>query len=217
MIEFALVFPMLLLLAVSVFDYGYYLEHVNNLTTVVRDGARYAGITSATFPWASACTTPTYYTSGSQEGEYSCPTGTASNNIEAIIQYEAESLTVPEGGLPINNVDCTWTPPGGSPGNTPALNDTPGLPSGGSSCITIAYYSSSNYYATATLCGYYSAKNNLFEVGTASACTVPGNLVQVTIVYDFTKTAPGPGFDIMNSVIGLQATIVAKYTMVVFQ
>ena len=71
MIEFALVFPLLLVLAVSVFDYGYYLEHVNNITTVVRDGARYASqnSTNTGSPWNPACPARPY----SSAGTYSCP------------------------------------------------------------------------------------------------------------------------------------------------
>jgi Flp pilus assembly protein TadG len=215
-VELALVLPILLLLAVSVFDYGYYLEHVNNLTTVVRDGARYASINTATFPWSAACASPTYTQSGGGAGSYDCPfTTSASNTVEAVIQYEAESLTVPEGGLPLDNVDCTW---GGGSSTTPpsAPSSTAGLPAGSASCMTIAYYTTSNNYATLSLCGYYSAGLGAFQ-GTASVCTAAGALVQVTIVYDLSETAPGPAFDVMNSMFGIQVKIVAQYALVVTQ
>ena len=73
MVEFALVFPLLLALAVSVADYGYYLEHVNNITTVVRDSTRYASentTNTSPLPWSAACPAPAW---SSSAGTYSCP------------------------------------------------------------------------------------------------------------------------------------------------
>ena len=114
MVEFALTFPVLLLLAISVFDYGYYLEHVDNIATVVRDGARYASENNSLGSvWNNLCSAQSYTQA---TGEYNCPLTTSpSNTIESVIQYEAESLTVPEGGLPLDNVDCVWS------GNHPSL------------------------------------------------------------------------------------------------
>ena len=252
MVEFALTFPVLLLLAISVFDYGYYLEHVDNIATVVRDGARYASENTTVSPWNNACPNPTPLSSGgwscaglvswvapgesgsvnsstidvtsitgftgftgtfdvattgsgglvviSCEGTQSSPlaftncSSPSGGNLvpgnplngesdftEGVIQDEAEALTVPEGGLPIDNIDCCWsgqsggtgcpsgsgaTPP--SPGTastvvTPTLYSWPvtGISSQAPvSCMTIAYWSSSDgSYSTSSLslCGWYSA------------------------------------------------------------
>ena len=67
MVEFAVILPVLLVIGMSVFDYGYYLEHVNNIATVVRDGARYASLytnPSYATQWNSACADPTTLASG---------------------------------------------------------------------------------------------------------------------------------------------------------
>ena len=54
MVEFAVILPVLLVIGMSVFDYGYYLEHVNNIATV-----------SGTAPATPACTrTPATTPSG---------------------------------------------------------------------------------------------------------------------------------------------------------
>ena len=231
MVEMALIFPLLLLLTVSVFDYGYYLEHVNNITTIVRDGARYASINTSTQPWTSSCPSPAVQAGGG----YNCPQNVStdpSNTVETVVQEEAESLTVPEGGLPLNNVDCCWqtssggtgcpTGDGTTPGSKPT-SATPVLPTGDASCMSVVYYTSSNdSYASSTLsyCGYWSADSNAFEAisgQSATLCSAPGQLVQVTILYDFTAVAPGPTFDLMGAALGLHAQITAQYALVVEQ
>jgi hypothetical protein len=242
MIELAIILPVLLLLAVSVFDYGYYLEHVNNISTVVRDGTRYASLNTTGSPWSSSCPDPTYVQSGTYAGEYGCPyTAVGSNNIEALIQYEAESLTVPEGGLPLDNVDCVWSGNNDNPNMTAGVSTISipaSYPSGSGdsgapgSCITVAYYTSSNgTYAPSSmsLYGWWSSDAasdaGCFELASStssSACTSTpsppvGSVAQVTILYNFTATAPGPVFDVMGSALGLQATVVGQYSLVVIK
>ncbi|MGD0833880.1 MAG: TadE family protein [Candidatus Dormibacteria bacterium] len=221
MVELAIVFPVLLLLAISVFDYGYYLEHVNNITTVVRDGARYASENNSLGSvWNNLCSAPSYTQA---TGEYNCPLTTSpSNTIESVIQYEAESLTVPEGGLPLDNVDCVWS------GNHPSLTASAASLGSSNSCMTVAYYTSGSdgLYTSPVLYGWWSDTSNCFELwnagsGTAGCTTTGypavGTLVQVTVIYNFTKTAPGPAFDVMNAAFGLNAQITAQYTLVVSQ
>ena len=81
------------------------------MTTVVRDGARYASENnSAVTVWDYLCPSPSYTQSGTGAGGYSCPKTTSpSDTVQSLIQYEAESLTVRDGGLPLDNVDCVWS------------------------------------------------------------------------------------------------------------
>ena len=242
MMEFAVTSPFLLVLAVSIADYGYYLEHVNNITTVVRDATRYASENTTAVSWSPACPNPTW--SGST-GAYSCPVTTAaSGNVEGLIQYEAESLTVPEGGLALDNIDCNW-----SGGNPPAAGDpswtgTPSIPtsfpagSGAtgtpSSCISVVYYtstggtySSSSLSASSDVFGWYSANAN-----SDAGCFLPvpdttcpavssesypgmGTVVEITVMYAWSSTNPGPVFDVLNSAFGLKVDITAQYSLVV--
>jgi hypothetical protein len=306
MVEFALIFPLLLILAVSLADYGYYIEHVNNVDTIVRDGARFASLNSANLePWTAACTTPTWddsshswncagvtttwslascslldvsawayaddclLTVASTSGFPSpatlqvstdSSTGTAllsctiasttefdectaasgsgllvsSNNavegssdyVESLLQQEGESLSVPEGGLSLDNVDCLWngaSTPLTSPGSTAGVS----IPSGYLSCMTIAYYrnpSSDSSYASPTLQGwaepscsapYYEAYNSGSPACTTTSVPAVGDLVQVTVVYDYSQQAPGPAFTVLNSVYNLQGNVVGQYSMVV--
>jgi hypothetical protein len=318
LVELALTFPLLILLAVSVADYGYYLEHVENIATVVRDGARYASenTTTSPLPWSSACPAPTWITSGS--GGWTCAglattvgpssggvsvTGTAFQNstatisvastsgfategafkvttttttgqaiiacsgtsgstftgcqtdsgtgnlvtgnelegssdfIEGVIQQEAESLTVPEGGLPLDNIDCCWSGssgsggcPGGS-GTTPALGATAEIPTSWPtgvsapgtpvSCMTISYWNSSDgSYSTSSLslCGWWSADASGDSGGfqSSSACAAAeGEMVQVTVAYAWSQSSPGPIFSVLNSTFGINVNVAATYSFVV--
>ncbi len=208
MVEFAIAFPFLIVLAVSIVDYGHYLETANNLATVVRDGTRYASenTTGTTAPLerglpgtelervqrdvdvpedlvrhhhhgldttaggpytqlkvsgfsvalasgaslfiggptgpavtlsAAAAAGATTLSIVSWPPTSNYPSNTPvdwlppSNTVEGVIQAEAESLTVPEGGLTLASTDCTWsgsaTPPAGPAGADPA---SPGCPHG---------------------------------------------------------------------------------------
>jgi hypothetical protein len=305
MVEFALVFPMLLLIAVSLADYGYYIEHADNVDTIVRDATRFATLNSTSGGgWSSACPTPTWIESS---GAWSCAgvaaqvaggfsqpasyfdgsvalpvtsvagfgpglpgnvavsvggsstvlldcqsavtspadeltdclletgSGTvaagdqvaaSSDYIEGVIQQEGESLTVPEGGLALDNVDCCWslsgctTTPPSSPGSLSQLQ----IPSGDVSCMSIAYYSGdSSYGASLTLKGWYSASAGCYLPAGDTTCPATesyptaGDLVQVTISYNYTAENPGPVFTILNSVFALQAQVVGQYSMVVIK
>jgi Flp pilus assembly protein TadG len=314
MMEFAIVFPFLLVLAVSIADYGYYLEHVNNITTVARDGTRYASENTGNLAWSAACPAPIAASSGA----YSCPgasysttttapynSGTAylslslaslpvglsagdnlfiggasgpevtlgadavygatsvslnpswtpsanvnsgttvlwqppSANVEALIQDEAERRTVPEGGRALDNLDCCW--PSSSTGSgcptgstlTPGYGLTASIPTAfptgsnasgtPSSCISIVYYANSgNTYAPSSYStvGWWSsdATSDTGCFDTSSGCTTTypavGDMVQVTVIYDWSATNPGPVFDVLNSTFHLQADIVAQYALVV--
>ena len=324
MVEFAVILPVLLVIGMSVFDYGYYLEHVNNIATVVRDGARYASLytnPSYNTQWSSACANPTILASGGWScaglettvasgsgGQAINPTGgtytievasisgfttyddgftvatttstgvaallscsltasspqaeftgcsatdptTGGGNLvagaplvgqsdftEGVIQEEAESLTVPEGGLPIDNIDCCWSGSSGGSG-CPSGGTTPPAPSAGStvilptawpvsgissvapvSCVTISYWTSSDgSYSTASLslCGWWSADANSdagqFESTNECSATV-GKLVQVTVAYAWSQESPGPVFTVLNSIFGLQVDASATTSFVV--
>jgi Flp pilus assembly protein TadG len=259
MMEFALIFPLLLLLALSCLDYGYYLEHVDSVQGVVRDGARYASENTTASPWNSSCPDPTPLSTGgwscaglvtqvasgengsvdlatidvtsiagftgftdgfdvtttaslngtntlvviSCDGTESSPvvaftgcstTSSASATLqpgypmngesdftEGVIQQESEALTVPEGGLPIDNIDCCWSGSSGGTGCPSGSGITPvwgagvGVPSSGTtlgwpvtgissqapfSCMTISYWSNSGdgyYTPPLSLCAWWSA------------------------------------------------------------
>jgi Flp pilus assembly protein TadG len=325
MVEFALAFPFLLLLAVSIADYGYYLEHINNITTVTRDGTRYASENTTSGAWNAGCPAPT----ATSTGTYTCPAVSASttisggpynttssyssitlatvpvplpvgsdlfiggttgvevfvypaavdysasptsvnisqsvnssqpwkpsaqvnsgatvtwlppsNNVEALVQDEAESLTVPEGGLALDNIDCNWT--GGSPpaAGDPAWGATASIPgsfpagSGASgtptSCVSIVYYqssdgsySSSSLSASSDVVAWWSSdassdtgclENSSGCLATSSYPNLVGDVVQVTVMYDWSQTSPGPIFDVLNSAFKLHANITAQYALVV--
>jgi Flp pilus assembly protein TadG len=330
MVEFAITFPLLLLLAISITDYGYYLEHVDNIATVVRDGARYASlnVTTSPLPWNSACPDPTWLGAGwscaglsttvgnnssgvsltssafaagtgtiyvasttgfSTEGDFfvttttntSSGTGTAviactgtgsqtftgcgtdsytgssptlvlgnelegtSDFTEGVIQEEAESLTVPEGGLPLDNIDCCWsqasssssgcpTGTGGSGlGTTPVLGGKVVIPTswpGGvsaptgtvpASCMTISYWNSSDgsdSTSSLSICGWWSsdASSDAGAWEATSGCSAAaGEVVQVTVAYAWSQTSPGPIFSVLNSTFGINVNVFATYSFVV--
>jgi Flp pilus assembly protein TadG len=306
MMEFALTFPLLLVLVMSCLDYGYYLEHVDSIAGVVRDGARYASENTTGSPWNNSCTDPTpqsgggwtcaglvtqvasspvqsvtaatidvtsttgftaftdgfdvattntsgalvvisctaastsapWEFTGCSSGPY---TGTLvagaqmngeSNFVEGVIQEESEALTVPEGGLPVDNIDCCWSGTGQttsapcqSGNTTPAWGATVGVPSSwpvsepGSpvSCMTISYWKNSDgaFTPPLTLCSWYSADAGELEpVG--GACSPAANeLVQITVAYNWSQEAPGPTFAVLNSVFGINVEASASYSFVV--
>jgi hypothetical protein len=332
MVEFAISFPLLLVLAISIVDYGYYLEHVNNIASVVRDGARYASenVTTSPVPWSSACPNPTWLTTGSggwscaglattvaagsggqsitssafvagtatiavastngfsSEGDFNVTTtigtgggtgtGTAiiactgtgsgtftgcatdsytgtsptlvsgnemegtSDFTEGVIQEEAESLTVPEGGLPLDNVDCCWSgssggagcPTGGSgSGTTPVLGGSLQIPTSwpagvsapnGSapvSCMTVSYWTSSDgsdSTSSLSLCGWWSSDAST-DAGaweaTRGCSAAAGQVVQVTVAYNWSQSNPGPVFSVLNSLFGIHVVASATYSFVV--
>jgi hypothetical protein len=90
--------------------------------------------------------------------------------------------------------------------------------------MTIAYYTSeaAGEFTTPVLYGWWSDTNDCFWLKssnqrTTTAYPAVGTLVQVTVIYDFTQTAPGPAFDVMQSVLGIKVYIVAQYALVVSQ
>ena len=325
MLEFAVVFPLLLFLAISVADYGYYLEHVDNIAAVVRDGARFASENDAAspLPWSSGCADPTWL--GSSTGGWSCAglatsvyslqptqavngssytievnsaagfstelqgfnvttttsTGvqaiidcTSANNsvspptfngcsadsgtgnlvpgatlegtsdfTEGVIQQEAESLTIPEGGLPVDNIDCCWKGTSGSTGSCPTSGSgspsstTPAwgaavviptswptgvsAPTGSApvSCMTISYWNSSDLsYSSLSPCGWWSsdAGGDAGAFQPTNSCEpARGELVQVTLAYAWGTSNPGPLFTILNSVFHININASATYSFVV--
>ena len=319
MLEFAMVFPLLLLLAISVADYGYYLEHLDNIQSVVRDGARFASeftTTAEQLPWTSACPNPTWTTTGSTSGwscaglsttttssvtltgtvtisvastagfstegsfvvsaatssgqaivnctgtsgatftgcsadsgsGYTIATGTllegSSDFTQGIIQQEAESLTIPEGGLPVDNIDCCWqgsSGTGGCPsgsGTTPVLGGTVVIPTSWPtgisatgapvSCMTISYWKSSdNSYSTSSLsiCGWWSsdASSDTGAFQSSAGCqaaptdtaTGDNELVQVTLSYAWSASSPGPVFTVLNNTFGIHVNTSATYSFAV--
>jgi len=186
MIEFALTFPFLLLLSVSVVDYGHYEETTNNLATVIRDGTRYATLQ----PASTGCT------SGS--------TNCSSDTVQGVLQAEAESLTVPEGGLTLTNINCTWS---GSDA-PPALSASPGAPDApASSCITVAYYT--NDTVGTSDCAYFNASTGAVT-GTCTAATA--SYVQITVCVA-SSDDDNPLTLTLNSTFGLKLTIARSFVM----
>jgi Flp pilus assembly protein TadG len=161
MVEFAFCFPMLLILVISIVDFGHYLETVNNLDTVVRDGTRYASIDTAATSFS--CTS----------GNLNC----SSDTIQGVLQAEADSLTVSAGGVTLANTNCTWS----SSTTPPSLSSSPTAPDQPtSSCITIAYYPSSSL--TTQPCAYYQTSNSRFTNVDGGTCTAANaTVVQITV------------------------------------
>jgi hypothetical protein len=200
-VETALILPALLLLVTGTIDFGHYLETNNNLVTVIRDGARYASLNPTS--WTDACT------GGPQStGDATCPAGY--DTIEGLMQAEANSLTLPAGGINLENADCSW--PNGS--------STPTPPQPHASCITIAYCKNtltsgpctpnvgSSYYL-----GDYSVSNDCFISQETSSCggensPAAGDLITIWVAYGYTPLTP-----VINSVFGLQL-IETNFTLV---
>jgi Flp pilus assembly protein TadG len=168
MVEFALCFPILLLFAISAIGLNHAVETSNNLATVVRDGARYAGL----YPAA-----------------YGCPGGASAtscgaNTIQGAIQIEATSVNAAAGGTTLANYNCLWggsaTPPSFSASASP-----PAVPTNASqSCITIAYYAADTSGTTA--CAYYATATSSFTNVNSKTCTATSSTttplyVQVTV------------------------------------
>ena len=190
MVEFAIAFPFLIVLAVSIVDYGHYLETANNLATVVRDGTRYASVD----PGMTACT--------------AASTDCSSDTVEGVIQAEAESLTVPEGGLTLASTNCTWS---GS-ATPPALavsEASPDAPT--SSCMTIAFYTSLNTGTAA--CAYYVAGSALNSGSSCTTSTYP-LYMQLTLSVA-SADDDNPLTLTLNSVFGLHLTITRTFVMAV--
>ena len=185
--------PVLLLLATAVADYGHYLETENNLITVVRDGARYASLDPAN--WTAACA------GGPQStGDSTCPAGY--DTVEGLMQAEANSLTLPAGGINLENSDCQWS------------GATLQPPDPYKSCMTIAYCTAiptptgpcipNTTYAN-TYFGEYSASLGCFLPAGDTTCPASestpsgGYLITVWVAYGYEPLTP-----VFNSVFGLQ-------------
>jgi Flp pilus assembly protein TadG len=200
MVEMAIIFPFLLLLVISVMDYGHYLETTNDIATVVRDGARYASLNPSSLGTAATCGNGWGASSGTTTP---CP----SDTIQGVIQAEAEALTVPAGGLNVANTNCTW----GSSATPPNLSSPPSSPDPpqGTSCMTIAYFSSD---ATGTAyCAYYVASSTSLS----GSCTGSTEYVQITVAFT-TPYADNPITTVFNSVFHLlDITSYQTYTMMV--
>lgn len=178
-----------------------------------------AGTTTSPSPGLTDC----LYESGAGSVSTGAYVLGSANFVQGIIQEEGESLTVPEGGLSLDNVDCCWSTSGcnTTPPTAPGTTANVGVPSGSgdASCMSIAYYHGDSSYGSAlTLEGWYSAATGCY-VTSSGICTASypaaGDLVQVTLVYNYTAQNPGPMFTILNSVFGLQADMVGQYSMVV--
>jgi TadE-like protein len=198
--ELALILPTLLLLVTATIDFGHYLETSNNLVTVIRDGARYVSLNPTN--WTNACS------GGPQSsGDATCPAGY--DTIEGLMQSEANSLTLPAGGINLENADCSWA----------AGSSTPTAPQPHASCITIAYCQNTlssgpcTPNVGATYLGDYSVSKNCFISEETSNCggnnsPAAGDLITVWAAYGYTPLTP-----VINSVFGLQL-IEAKFTVV---
>jgi hypothetical protein len=202
MVEMAIIFPFLLLLVISVMDYGHYLETTNDIATVVRDGARYASLNPSSLGTAANCGNGWGASSGTTTP---CP----SDSIQGVIQAEAEALTVPAGGLNVANTNCTW----GSSTTPPSLSSPPSSPDPpqGTSCMTIAYFTSD--LTGTTDCAYYMASSG--QLSSTSCNGATNEYVQVTVAFT-TPYADNPITTVFNSVFHLlDITSYQTYTMMV--
>jgi len=202
MIEFSLCFPLLLILVLGIVDFSYYLQMSNDVQSVIRDGSRYASINPQAF--SAACPNGPGGTGGCTFSDQA---------TEGIMQGEAWSLTVAQGGINLMNTDCTWS--GTEPNQTVAPAASPG-----SSCITIAYYPASTGAApswspstapcaktncglkSATVpngswdlvpCGYWSVSSGTFTAATnytEATCAATGSMVMVTVAVVYTSITP---------------------------
>jgi hypothetical protein len=220
MIEFSLCFPLLLLLVLGTVDFSQYLQMSNDLQSVIRDGSRYASIYPEAFTTA-------------------CPNGPGASGgctlsdqtVEGIMQGEAWSLTLAQGGINLMNTDCTWS------GTEPSQSVAPAATQG-SSCITIAYYPSSSNAAGAPSwspstaacsksncglkstsipngswdlvpCGYWSVSAATFTPAsnyTEATCTATGSLVLVTAAVSYTPITPlFRGLPVLPTAVGSYA------------
>jgi Flp pilus assembly protein TadG len=191
MTEFAICFSFLLILAVSIVDYGHFLETTNNLATVIRDGTRYASLQ----PGSTACGTTT-------------ATDCSTDTIQGVLQAEADSLSVPEGGLTLTNTNCTWSglyPP-------PSLSSSPAAPDAPtSSCMTIAYYKSDSVGTSA--CAYYYVPTAALNSG--STCTAASaSYVQINVSVA-SSDDDNPLTLTLNATFGLKLTIARSFVMAV--
>jgi hypothetical protein len=189
MIEFALCFPLLLPLCVSVIGLGHAEETSNNLATMVRDGVRYAGIN----PAAYGCTGGANATSCS------------ASTIQGIIQAEADSVNASAGRVTVANSNCLWN---GS-ANPPSLSATPSPPTAPTTatgiCLTIAYYTSD--IATTSACAYYQSATSAFTNVNSGTCTATSSTaapLYVAVTVAITETASGN--PIMMTLNGLHIT-----------
>ena len=199
MVEFALCFPLVLLLTVGLIGFGDTLQTVNDLATVVRDGARYASI---------------------DPGSYSCTGGATAtscnaNTIQGVLQAEAGGVNVSAGGMPLANNNCIWS------GSTtpPSLSVTPPLPTAptnaSGSCITVAYYANNSPGTLA--CAYYQTSSSTFINVNSGTCTATSSTsahlwVEVTVAV---TTASADPITITLSQIHITPLMSRSYAMAV--
>ena len=189
MVEFALCFPLLLLFSVSAIGIAHAEETANDLTTVVRDGARYASIN----PAAYGCT-----------GGASA-TACSASTIQGIVQTEAGGVNASAGGVTVANSNCLWS---GS-ANPPSLSATPSSPTAPTnatgSCLTIAYYISD--LSGTTACAYYQTATSAFTNVNSSSCTATSSTsVPLYVAVTIAITESASGNPIMVTLNGLHIT-----------
>jgi Flp pilus assembly protein TadG len=78
--------------------------------------------------------------------------------------------------------------------------------------ISIKYYTYDKTTQTKTYCGYYSVASNSYQtVGGVpqSSCVIPGSLIGVTVLYDYTVLTP-----VLQGIFGATVRVQAQTTMV---
>ncbi|MGD0447201.1 MAG: TadE/TadG family type IV pilus assembly protein [Candidatus Dormibacteria bacterium] len=189
MVEFALSFPLLLLLCVSAIGLGHAEETSNNLATVVRDGVRYASINPAAYACTGGATA----------------TGCSASTIQGIVQAEADSVNASAGGVTVANSNCLWSG-SASPPSFSATPSSPTAPTNATgSCLTIAYYT--NDVAGTTACAYFQSATSAFtnvNSGTCAATSSTSAPLYVAVTVAITESASGN--PIMITLNGLHIT-----------
>src|ERR1019366_6823863 len=198
MVEFALCFPLLLLFSVSAIGIGHAEETSNDLATVVRDGARYAGVD----PAAYACTGGATATSCS------------ASTIQGVIQAEANSVNASAGGVTLANNNCLWSG-SASPPALSASVASPSAPTNASgSCMTIAYYLGDTSGTLA--CAYYQTAASTFSNVNSLTCTATSSIskpLYVEVIVAVTQSATGNPVVVLLNGLHITPLMTQSYSM----
>jgi Flp pilus assembly protein TadG len=200
MVEFALCFPILLLVSVSSIGIAHAEETANDLASVVRDGVRYASLNPLDYVCASGLT--------------NCAAGT----IQGVIQTEASSVNQSAGGVTIANTNCLW---GGLP-TPPALStsiSSPVTPTDAStSCMTIAYYTTEMMGSNTPLpCAYYQTSGTPGFINVnGSSCAATSSVspqVYVEVIVAVAQSATGNPVVVLLNGLHITPLMTRSYTM----
>jgi hypothetical protein len=173
MVEFGLVAPSCILVALAIIDFAGYFGAQLSVEQASQAGARFAAV--------QACS-PAINSTHCVAGPWSTATPPTAGSIEAVIVGAS-------GDAHVQNQNCLSN---GSP--VPSFGPGATVPSGATSCISISYWDTTLGSAP-TLCAYYNASTTWVFEGTyttANCVLANKDLVQVTVGYRFQPTTPLP-------------------------